>query len=317
MLPCRHHTFQRTDCPLPPFLSVFSPTLGLACLLRFENISFPSTSNGCCSSFFFLDLHQTTQSFDLPIFFDHCSCSDSNKLSHTTTVGPSSSHQNFGSPRPADWKKGGADITALPSSLLALLIFCSTRSIDHVGDLYPASSFSSARSVSSWMTVISSCSRSNHHFCKTFQLLLAIVHPLCGSMHVVRPSVVLILVLPRHSFQSSDSARILTYPPFGISWPKNQFMPISAFTSRSGRSRGSSTASGLEGASHCIRRFSRPGPFLLDAFPRWSGLVFRKSLDLNAVAWTARAETGESRRWRMSAFVSKKKYLFNLRGTQL
>ena len=29
-------------------------------------------------------------------------------------------------------------------------------------------------------------------------------------------------------------------------------MPISACTSRSGRSRGSSTASGLEGASHCL-----------------------------------------------------------------
>jgi len=26
------------------------------------------------------------------------------------------------------------------------------------------------------------------------------------------------------------------------------------------------TASGLEGASHCIRRFTRAGPFLLDAF---------------------------------------------------
>ena len=38
-----------------------------------------------------------------------------------------------------------------------------------------------------------------------------------GSMHVVRPSVVRILVLPRRSSQSSDSARILTYPPFGIS----------------------------------------------------------------------------------------------------
>ena len=57
---------------------------------------------------------------------------------------------------------------------------------------------------------------------------------------------------------------------------KNQFMPISACTSRSGRSRGSSTARGLEGASHCIRLFIRAGPFLLDAFPRWSGLVFNR-----------------------------------------
>ena len=38
-------------------------------------------------------------------------------------------------------------------------------------------------------------------------------------------------------------------------------MPISACTSCSGRIRGSSTASGLEGASHCIRRFISAGPF--------------------------------------------------------
>jgi len=77
----------------------------------------------------------------------------------------------------------------------------------------PCCSFSSVRLFSSWMTVMSSCSRSNHRFGKKIQLLLAIVHPLCGFMHVVRPSVVLILVLPRRSSQSSNSARILTYPP--------------------------------------------------------------------------------------------------------
>jgi len=104
---------------------------------------------------------------------------------------------------------------ASPSSLLALLIFCSARSIDLVGDLNPASFFSSVRLVSSWMTMISSCSRSNHRFRKKIKLLLTIVHPLCGSMHVVRPSVVLILALPRRSSQSNNSARILTYPPSG------------------------------------------------------------------------------------------------------
>ena len=60
-----------------------------------------------------------------------------------------------------DRRTGGADITASPWSLLALMIFCSARSIDHVGDLYPDSSSSSVRLVSSWMTVISSCSRSH------------------------------------------------------------------------------------------------------------------------------------------------------------
>jgi len=64
------------------------------------------------------------------------------------------------------------------------------------------------RLVSSWMTVISSCSQSNHRFRQKFQLLLAIVHTLCGSMHVVRRSVVLILVLPKRSSQSNDSAGI-------------------------------------------------------------------------------------------------------------
>jgi len=217
MLLCHHHTFQPTDCPLPPFLPIVPPALAFVCLLQFEMISFPSTSNGRCSSSFFLDLHQTTQSFDLPIFFEHYSCSYCNKLSYTTTVGPSSSPHNFRSPRPAEWKKGGADMITSSSSLLTLLIFCSARSIDHVGDLYPASSFSSVRLASSWMTVISSCSQSNHCFRKKIQLLLAIVHPLCGCMHAVRPSVVLILVLPRHPSQSSDSVRILTYPSFGIS----------------------------------------------------------------------------------------------------
>ena len=154
----------------------------------------------------------TTQSFNLPIFSNHCSCSKSDKLSHTTMVGLSSSPQNFRSPRPVNWKKGGADIITLPSSLLVLLIFCRVRSIDHVGDLYPVSSFSSVRLVFSWMTVISCCSQSNHWFRKKIQLLLAIVHPLCDYMNVVRPSVVLIPVLPRSSSQSSDSPRILTSP---------------------------------------------------------------------------------------------------------
>ena len=75
---------------------------------------------------------------------------------------------------------------------------------DHVGDVYPASSFSSVRLVSSWMTMISSCSRSNHRFRKKINCCCAIVHPLCGSMHVVRPSVLLILVLPRRSSQGAE-----------------------------------------------------------------------------------------------------------------
>jgi len=98
------------------------------------------------------------------------------------------------------------------------LIFCSARSIDHVDDLNPASFFSSVRLVSSWMTVISSCSRSNHRF-REKNVSAARDCPPSVRLHAcsVSPSVVLILVLPRSSSQSNagDSAGILTYPPFG------------------------------------------------------------------------------------------------------
>jgi len=104
-------------------------------------------------------------------------------------------------------------------------VFCDARSIGHVGDLYPACSFSSVCLVSSWMIVISTCSRSNHRFRKKIQLLFAIVYPLCGSMHVLRPSVVLILDLSRHSSQANDSSRILTYPLFGCGDGMNHTCP--------------------------------------------------------------------------------------------
>ena len=64
------------------------------------------------------------------------------------------------------------------------------------------------RLVSSCMTVI----RSNHCFPKKIQVLLAIIHSVCGSMHVVRPSVVVILVLLMCSSHSNDSWRIQIYP---------------------------------------------------------------------------------------------------------
>jgi len=125
-----------------------------------------------------------------------------------------------------------------------------------------------------------SCFWSNHCFRNKFQLVLGIVHPLCASIRGLRPTVVLILILPRRSSKSNDSARILTYPPFGCdrkSWSKNQFMLISACTSQSSRNRGSSTSSGLGASFHCICCFTRAGPFLLGTFPRWSGLVFNQS----------------------------------------
>ena len=57
-----HHAFQRTYCPLL-LRSIFSPVLAFVWLLWVENISFPLASNTRCSSSFFLDLHQTTQSW--------------------------------------------------------------------------------------------------------------------------------------------------------------------------------------------------------------------------------------------------------------
>jgi len=39
--------------------------------------------------------------------------------------------------------------------------------------------------------------------------------------------------------------------------------------SRSGRSRESSTDSGLEGTSHCVYRFTCAGPFVVNVFPRF------------------------------------------------
>jgi len=118
------------------------------------------------------------------------SCSD--RLSHITTVGPSSFPQKSRSPRPADWKKGGADIAASPSILVALLICCSARNTAYVGCLYSACSNSSVRFVSFRIVVI----RPSQHSCffRKFHPPLVIDHPRPGSRHVVRPSVVIILV---------------------------------------------------------------------------------------------------------------------------
>jgi len=76
-------------------------------MLRSEETSFPLTSKWRCSSSFSLDLYQTTQSFNLIIFFNHCVCSDSNKLSHTTMVGPPSPPRTLGLPvQPTERNRG-------------------------------------------------------------------------------------------------------------------------------------------------------------------------------------------------------------------
>jgi hypothetical protein len=46
MLPCRFHAFQRTDCPLLPVLSIFTPALAFVCLLRLEICFFHRLQTG-------------------------------------------------------------------------------------------------------------------------------------------------------------------------------------------------------------------------------------------------------------------------------
>ena len=152
---------------------------------------------------------------------------------------------------------------ASPSIRVALLTCCSARNIFHVGDLYPASSFSSICSASFRIMVISSCSQPFHlsFFFKKFQAPLVIVHPRPGSMHVDRPSVVMILVPFTYSSHTKDDSCILMNPPFGISWSRNHVLPISRFNSCSGRSLGSLAAVDIDGASHKSRR--------VNADPSW------------------------------------------------
>ena len=132
-----------------------------------------------------------------------------------TTIGPSSHSQKSRSPCPADCKKGGADIAVSPSILVALLICCSARNTVHVGDLYPASSNSSVYLVYFGIVVSSACWWPSQHFCFSRKLHppLVIVYPHPGSRHVVRPSIMMILVL---SIRSSKSW-IVMKPPTGIS----------------------------------------------------------------------------------------------------
>ena len=136
------------------------------------------------------------------------SCCDRLFHININTVGLSCFPQKSTSPRPADWKKGQADIIASPSILMALLIGYSARNSAHVGDLYPVSSNSIVRFVSFWVVMISTCSWSCQHFCyfRKFHFPLVLVHPRPRSRHFVRPSVVMILVSSARSSHSIDDS---------------------------------------------------------------------------------------------------------------
>jgi len=116
-------------------------------------------------------------------------------------------------------KEGQTSLPQAPSILVALLICCSARNTTHIGDLYPASSNSSVRFVSFRIIVINASSWPSQHCCffRKVHLPLVIVHPRPGSRHVVRPSVVMILVSSTRSSHTCDESWILKKPPAGIS----------------------------------------------------------------------------------------------------
>jgi len=99
-------------------------------------------------------------------------------------------------------------------------------------------------------------------FFRKFHPPLVIVHPCPGSRHVIRPSVVMILVSSTRSSHTCDESWILTKPPAGISWSRNQFFPITSGVSCSRRSPGSCADVGIEGASHCMLLRMNSEPFL-------------------------------------------------------
>ena len=142
------------------------------------------------------------------------------------------------------------------------MICCSARNTAHGGDLYSASCNSSVRFVSFRIVVISACSWPSQHSCffRKFNPPLVIIHPRPGFRHVVRPSVVIILVSSTRSFHTCDESWILTKPPAGICWSRNQFFPITSGVSCSRRRPGSYSAVGIEGASHrmLLRMNSEP-----------------------------------------------------------
>jgi len=155
-------------------------------------------------------------------------------------------------------------IAASPSIFVALLICCSARNTAHVGDLYPASSNSSVRFVSFRIVVISACSWPSQHSCffRKFHPLLVIVHPRPGSRHVVRPSVMMILVSSTCSSHTCDESWIVTKLPAVTSWSRNQFFAITSGVSCSRRRPGSYAAVGIEGASHRMLLCMNSEPFL-------------------------------------------------------
>jgi len=145
---------------------------------------------------------------------------------------------------------------------VALLICCSARNTAHVGNLYQASCKSSVRFVSFRIVVISACLWPSQHSCffRKFYPPLVIVHPRLVFRHVVRPSIVMIFVSSTCSSHTCNESWILTKPPAGISWSRNQFFPYTSSVFCSRRRPGSYADVGIEGTSHhmLLRMNSEP-----------------------------------------------------------
>jgi len=109
---------------LPAVCILFATVLFVLLLFRFSEDFFPTElkwadflrPNSC------LALAPTTQSCIVFASSSQLDVPCSGRLSHISTVGPSNFPQKSRSPRPADWKKGGADIAASSSILVARLI---------------------------------------------------------------------------------------------------------------------------------------------------------------------------------------------------
>jgi len=124
-----------------------------------------------------------------------------------------------------------------PSILAALLICCIVDNTAHVVNFYPFSSNFSFVLVSYRMVVISACSWPSHRsfLFNNYYPLIVIVLTRPRSRHVVRPSVMMILVSFTRSSHTSDDSWILTKPPAGITWFRNQVFPtLFAFLAHKG-----------------------------------------------------------------------------------
>ena len=115
-----HRSLRIWYCSVTTIFSSVLTALRL-CLLSYSSSFMLWPLLACCGLKFYFSINfkrallfilipRPAQNHPILPFFAHCSCSESDKLSYTSTVGPSSPLQNLRSPRTADSKKGRADM---------------------------------------------------------------------------------------------------------------------------------------------------------------------------------------------------------------